>query len=112
MSNTQNIDIPADELDALGLLQSIYRSPGVSLATRMRAAIAALPFERPKLAVVATTTSEDLVDRLQRAQEASMKVINSRPVQVLEAPKAATVDEVPDHSGPFAVDNKSRFRRF
>jgi hypothetical protein len=38
-----------------------------------------------------------------------MKVINSRPVQVIEAPKEA---EPLDHSGPFAVDNKSRFRRF
>jgi hypothetical protein len=37
-----------------------------------------------------------------------MKVINSRPVQVIDA---KPVDEVPDHSGPFAQNTKSRFRR-
>jgi hypothetical protein len=72
----------------------------------MRAAIAALPFERPKLAVVATTTSEDLAERLERAREASMKVIEARPTQVIEAPKPEPLD----HSGPFAQNTKHRFR--
>jgi hypothetical protein len=94
----------AQTLDPCGIDPNLPKQP---VQRRMKAAAAALPFEHPKLAVVATTTSEDLVERLQRAHEASMKVISSRPVQVIEPPKAAQVDEVPDHSKPFA-----RLRRF
>src|SRR4051812_6741511 len=106
MASTQNHDIPVDETDALGLLQSIYRSPGVSLSVRMRAAIAALPFERPKLAVVATTTSEDLAERLERAKAVSMKVINERPVQIEAQPEPVNEaqDVSSEHMGkPFAM---------
>jgi hypothetical protein len=79
--------------------------------TRMRAAQAALPFEKPKLAVVTTVRADDLANRLLQALAASGKVINARPVQVIEPSKATPVDEV-DHSGPFPVDNKSRWKRF
>jgi hypothetical protein len=41
----------SDELDALGYLQGIYRGKIIPDGQRMRAAIAALPFERPKLSV-------------------------------------------------------------
>jgi hypothetical protein len=45
-----------------------------------------------------------------RALQATNKVINARPMQVIEPPKAEaglSADEVPDHSGPF-----TRLRRF
>src|SRR5262249_37552373 len=98
---------------SLEFLQAIYRDPHQPIQRRMRAAQAAIAYEHPRLAVVARVREEDLADRMLRAIEATGKVINSRPVQVLEPPKPAEpqVVEPPDHSKPFAHDNKSRFRR-
>ena len=63
-------------------------------------------------------TSEDLSERLERARLASQQVLNGRPMKVLEPPKAEpeqvsepVVTEA-DMKNGFAVDNKSRFRRF
>jgi hypothetical protein len=67
---------------SLDLLQAIYRSPDQPLHTRMRAAIAALPYEHPKLAVTAVVDgTEDLGARLHRAIERSAKVIELRVAQ-------------------------------
>jgi hypothetical protein len=65
--------------DAVGLLQAIYRNPQVALPVRMRAAIEAAQYERPKLAVTAVSNinGKDFAAMLERA------VLRSRaPLQI------------------------------
>jgi len=66
---------------SLTLLQKIYRSSAVALSTRMRAAIAAIQFEHPKLAVTATVEAGDFADQLEQAIERSRRVmIEAKPM--------------------------------
>jgi hypothetical protein len=57
--------------DALGLLKAVYSNPLMPLNARMRAAEAALPFERPKLAAVISTnlSGEEFGNRLEAARK-------------------------------------------
>ena len=67
---------------SLTLLQKVYRSSSVALQTRMRAAIAALQFEHPKLAVTANVESGDFADQLDKAIERSRKIIEAKPLSI------------------------------
>src|SRR5262249_42379137 len=72
--------------NALGLdgLQAVYRNPRLPLQMRIRAMVAALPFETPKLAVTATVSEKEfatLIDRrLKRIEEKKAKAIETKPV--------------------------------
>lgn len=92
------------DIDAHGYLQGVYRGQIKPNGSRMRAAIASLPFELPKLAVVATVRDEDLAERMMKAIEISQKVINGRATQVIEHQpiEKTEAQPAPDHSGPFA----------
>ena len=79
---------PIDEIGigpnagAHDVLMAIYRNPGMPLHTRMRAAIAAIPFESPKLAVTTVVTDESLAVKLDRAwmrTKRAMEVIEAKP---------------------------------
>ena len=75
----QEVEIPADGI-SLDLLRAVYRNSSLALTTRIRAAIAALPHEVPKLAVTAMVSEQDFATvldrRLKRIEE--MKVISPR----------------------------------
>jgi len=93
---------------SLDLLQAVYRDPSQQLHTRIRAAMACLPFETPKLAVTAQITEQDfatLLDRrLKRIEE--MKLLEANGAQVIDA-KPQPVETKP----PVARTNDRRFRR-
>jgi hypothetical protein len=64
---------------SLKFLQTIYRNPEVPLPVRMRAAMAALQFEHPKLAVTANVESGDFADQLEQAVKRS-RMIDAKPI--------------------------------
>jgi hypothetical protein len=73
---------------ALEFLQAVYCNDQLPLVTRMRAAIAALPFESPKLAVTAMVSEQDfatlLDQRLKRMEAMRADAIEARPQPQVE----------------------------
>jgi hypothetical protein len=73
------------DADALRCLQAVYNDPAASDNNRIKAAAAAIAFERPKLTVNVKVAGPALLgDRLDNAR--AMKVINPQP-PVIEASK-------------------------
>ena len=66
--------IPADA-SSLDFLRAVWRSPTQPMARRVRAAIEALPFEHPKLAVTALMNGDAFAAALERAIKRSGKEI-------------------------------------
>ena len=66
---------------SLDLLRAVYRNPSISLPVRMRAAIAALLFEVPKLQVTALVSEQNFANlldqRLKRIAELEATPINA-----------------------------------
>ena|SRR6516164_10863704 len=94
---------------ALDYLQSIYRDLTEERYVRMRAAIAAIPFESPKLQATATLQlGLDFASKLERAvlRSAKVKLVARVPV---ERPKPTPTVEIKPHL-PTVPDR--RYRRF
>jgi hypothetical protein len=82
---------------SLELLQKVYRNPTIPLPTRIRCAMACLPFEHPKLAVTAVVNEQDfatLLDRrLKRIAELEATPINaSKPEIEVKPPMPRLAD--------------------
>jgi hypothetical protein len=75
--------------DALAFLRAVYLNSKLPLPVRMRAAEAALPFERPKLAAVlsASMSGEEFGEALERARK---RVDGGRPQPSLAPPSTQT----------------------
>ena len=94
-----------DQESALSFLQACYRNPSLNLTTRMRAAIAALPFESPKLAVTAMVSEQDFATVLDRR----LKRIEEMKANAIEATPVINGEKVDVHLPPVVPDR--RFRR-
>src|SRR5258708_17641169 len=80
---------------SIDLLRAVYRSASIPLPVRMRAAIAALPHEVPRLMVTAQVNEQsfaELLDRrLKRIAELEAKPINGNPQpQTIDQPQIET----------------------
>jgi hypothetical protein len=97
------------EPTSLDLLQAVYRNPDVPLSVRMRAAGMAIPYEFPKLSVVASIHDPaGFAERLERAIERSgvrpMMMIEAKPIEPKPAPEPSDV------TGPM-LSTERRHRR-
>ena len=81
---------------SLEFLQAVYRDPGQPVSRRMRAAIAALPFEHPKLAVVASMHANE-------GFAAQLEAAIARSGKFLEA--SASNEGKPERSLPVAASD-------
>jgi hypothetical protein len=105
-----------EDLTPLDFLKAVYLNEALPLHARLKAATEAAKYMHPRLAVSTQVSMEDFAVVLEEALRRTQKVINSRPVQVLEPPKAPETSQVgqvtpEDMSKPFAHDTKSRYRR-
>jgi hypothetical protein len=74
----------APNASPLDFLSAVYRDPSQPMQRRMRAAIEALPFVHPKLAVTATIGGGDLAAKLEAAMKRSGKtfVLDGKVIDV------------------------------
>ena len=77
------IDLAPGET-SLSFLRKIYRSPAQPMSRRLRAAMAALPHEHPKLGIIATTnmngdTFAAMLDRAIERSGTATKQIEHQP---------------------------------
>ena len=114
---SENVEIGPNDI-SLDLLQAVYRNNQLPLTTRMRAALGAIQFESPKLAVVAQVTENDIATVLDRriARYQQMKLLESKPVSEDELVSDRTIIEEPKPPPPTPAPlnrlyNKRLYRR-
>ena len=105
-AGTQNS--PESEIRALEYLQSIYRDPMEATPARMRAAMAALEYEEPRLSAVAIghMSGQSFAQALERCLARSAQVAQSPP-KTLPAPVVGQTDTQLDHSKPFVLRRRN-----
>ncbi|WP_292531891.1 hypothetical protein [Methylocystis sp.] len=83
--NEPEAPLPIDAESSLEFLQAVYSDPGQPMQRRMRAAIAALPFEHPKLAVTANIDGgPGFAARLEAAISKTAEMRGARVIEVSE----------------------------
>ena len=107
--NRESVELSPDAT-SLTLLQAVYRSPDLPLATRLRAATAALPHEHPKLGVnVSIPMSEEFAVRLEHAIRRTNGVHDPRLIE--HQPSEPQPSRITEPSAPIGPVPDRRFRR-
>jgi hypothetical protein len=94
---------------SIDLLRAVYRNPSIPLPVRMRAAIAALPHETPKLAVMGLVNEQSFAEILDRRLKRMAELENGNPQP--QPQKMIEAQPQVDVRPPLATTNDRRFRR-
>jgi hypothetical protein len=78
LQEKREIDIGSNGM-SIDLLRAVYRNPSIPLPVRMRAAIACLPHETPRLAVMGMVSEQSFAELLERRlrHQAQILLVNS-----------------------------------
>ena len=79
---------------SLDLLQAVYRCASLPLVTRMRAAMACLQYEHPRLAVVAQINEQSFAELLERRLQNMERIANGNG-KMIEAKQVETKTPMP-----------------
>ena len=90
---------------SLDLLRSVYRNPSLPLPVSMRAAIAALPHEHPRLAVMAQISEQSFAEVLERRLK-NLERINNGNGSMIEAKPVPQIEVQPQK--PHVNDRRYR----
>ena len=90
---------------SLDLLRSVYRNPSIPLPVRMRAAIAALPHEVPRLAVTAMVSEQSFAESLERRLKHLSEIENGNGAKIVDSPPV-------EMKPPMSRIADQRYRRF
>jgi hypothetical protein len=91
---------------SIDLLRAVYRNPSIPLPVRLRAAIAALPHETPRLAVMGLVNEQSFAELLERRLRHMAQIeANGNQPQQIEQP------ETIEATRPMARTVDRRFRR-
>jgi hypothetical protein len=92
----REIELPANGT-SLDLLRAVYRNPSLALPVRMRAAIAALPHEHPRLAVMAQISEQSFAEVLERRLQNMERVSNGNggTIEAKPVPQVETKPQMP-----------------
>jgi hypothetical protein len=96
-SDNVEVDVatPPDQVSALTYLQMVYRGQIEAKGPRMRAAMACLPFETPRVSVVASVNDPNaFAERLERAiQRSGVRplMLEARVIDAKPAPEPSDV---------------------
>jgi hypothetical protein len=84
-----------DKNRALEFLQAVYCNDQLPLVVRMRAAMACLPFESPKLAVTAVVSDQDFASLLDERIKNMERVNNGRTIDAKPVPQVEVKPPLP-----------------
>ena len=97
---------------ALNLLQIVYRSASLPLPVRMRAAMAAIPYESARLQVTAVVSENSLAELLEQRLRRIAQMKNGNGTKLIEQPPKQIESSPIEVKPPKPHINDRRYRRF